>query len=57
MRKLKLRRTELFKNKMCALALMVIGGLTTSIDGDATFLVLTLMIGIPLFLAKKNCME
>lgn len=47
-----IRRTA--KNKMVALALIVIGLIIRAITGEATVLVLTLMFGIPLFLARQN---
>ena len=46
------RRT--LANKVCAVALALIGGLVTMIDGDATFLVLALMIGVPMFFAHEQ---
>lgn len=47
-----LRRT--YKNKICVLALILIGILSTIISNDATVLVFTLLIGIPLFFVKDN---
>lgn len=47
-----IRRT--YKNKLCALALIIIGIIITNIDNDATSLVFTLLIGIPLFFSKQN---
>lgn len=47
-----IRRT--YKNKLCALALIILGIIATSIDRDATVLVLTLLFGLPLFFAKQN---
>lgn len=46
------RRT--YKNKLCALAMIILGIIATSIDRDATVLVLTLLFGLPLFFAKQN---
>ena len=46
------RRT--YKNKLCALALIIIGVIATNIDNDATVLAFTLLIGLPLFFAKRN---
>lgn len=46
------RRTA--KNKMVALYLIATGLIVRAITGDATVLVLTLMFGIPLFLARQN---
>lgn len=45
---------ETFKNKLYATILIMLGIIPTKIDGDATFLVLMLMFGIPLFFARKN---
>lgn len=47
-----IRRTA--KNKMVALYLIAAGLIIRAITGDATVLVLTLMFGIPLFLARQN---
>ena len=47
-----IRRT--YKNKLCALALIIVGIFTTIIDNDATFLVFALLIGISLFFSKQN---
>ena len=47
-----IRRT--FVNKVCAVALALIGTLVTMLDGDATFLVLALMIGVPMFFAHER---
>lgn len=46
------RRT--YKNKICVVALILIGILSTVISDDATVLVFTLLIGIPLFFVKDN---
>ena len=43
-----------WKNKLCVLALIMLGLLTPIISGDATVLVFTLLIGIPLFFVKEN---
>lgn len=45
---------ELMKNKIMSIILMVIGVLSIFIEGDATFTIFSLMIGLPLFFAKKN---
>lgn len=47
-----LRRT--YKNKLCAIALIIIGFLPIYIENDATVLVVLSMIGIPLFFEKEN---
>ena len=43
-----------YKNKLVAIALITIGLLVMFLVGDATFLVFAMIIGIPLFFAKKN---
>jgi len=57
MRKIKLRRTELFKNKMVSLALLACGLLVGRIDGDYTAFVMLAMFAMPLFFAKQNYIE
>lgn len=47
-----LRRT--YKNKICVLILILIGIISTIVSDDATVLVFTLLIGIPLFFVKDN---
>lgn len=47
-----IRRT--LANKVCAVALALGGVLVTKLDGDATFLVLALMIGVPMFFAHER---
>lgn len=42
------------KNKLYATVLIILGWLSTLIDGDATAFVFLLMIGVPLFFAKEN---
>lgn len=42
------------KNKSYALILLCAGVLSVFIDGDVTVFILSLMMGIPLFLARKN---
>ena len=48
---------ETIMNKIVSLILIMIGVLSTFIDNDATFLVFTLIIGIPLFFEKDNCIS
>jgi hypothetical protein len=43
-----------WKNKICAIALICAGMISMMIDGDATALVLMLIIGIPLFFTEKE---
>ena len=49
------RRT--LNNKMAALALIAIGLILRAMTGEATVLVLTLMFGVPLFLARRNYIQ
>ena len=46
------RRTIL--NKFLAIMLIMLGMIGTTIGNDSTFLVFTLMFGIPLFFSKRN---
>ena len=58
MRKMRIRPSKLFKNKMVALALLACGWLVGSIsDGDYTAFVLLAMFAIPLFFAKENYIQ
>ena len=43
-----------FKNKLCAIAIILLGVVSNFISCDATFLVFALLFSIPLFFAKKN---
>jgi hypothetical protein len=45
---------KLRKNKICALLLIFGGAVSVLLEGDSTFLVFTLMIGIPLLFSKQN---
>ena len=47
-------KKELLRNKVYSLLFMTLGALSVLIEYDATFFVFTLMLGIPLFLAKEN---
>lgn len=47
-------KRELLRNKLYSLILITVGALSILIEYDATFFVFTLMLGIPLFLAKEN---
>jgi hypothetical protein len=42
------------KNKLMALALALMGCLSTLIDGDVTALVLVLVVAVPLFFTREN---
>lgn len=44
------------KNKLAAIALVGVGIVPMLIDGDATVLVLMLIIGVPMFFAKESWM-
>ena len=42
------------ENKLYAVALMGIGALTMLVSKDATFLVFTMLLGIPMFISKRS---
>lgn len=44
-------------NKLVAIALLVLGVLSTKIEGDGTFLMFIGMVSIYLFFIRKNCIE
>lgn len=46
--------SELIKNKIAAILLLVIGFLTMLIDNDGTAFLLIALVAIPLFFAKEN---
>lgn len=43
-----------WKNKIMALLIILIGILSVSIDGDATFLIFAIICGSFIFFAKEN---
>lgn len=45
------------KNKIAAIALVIIGVLTAYESKDSTFLVFSLMVGAFLFISKENCIN
>ncbi|CAK7007980.1 MAG: hypothetical protein EUB_01577 [Eubacterium sp.] len=45
---------DTLKNKLYSVALVGLGAMTVPIEHDATFLVFSLMIGIPMFFSKEN---
>ena len=45
---------ETIKNKLCAVALLILGTITAIISNDWTFFVFTAFLAIPLLLAKEN---
>lgn len=47
-------KRKLLKNKIYAVVLILLGVVPILTDGDGTFFIFTLMLGIPLFLAKAN---
>lgn len=47
-------RRDLIKNKIYGIIFIMIGALTVPIEWDATFFLFTLMLGIPLFVAREN---
>ena len=46
-----------YKNKLVALALIALGFMSISFERDATFLVVTLLIGTLLFFDKDNWID
>ena len=48
---------EKWKNKVCALALILIGLLTAVLTGDGTGFVFIAFFAIPLFLAMENWIQ
>jgi hypothetical protein len=48
-----LRKT--WKNKIVAIALMVLGYLSTLIENDGTAFILLLIIALPIFFTKEDC--
>lgn len=53
-KKIKRNFRKTYKNKLVAIALLLLGVLSVGIENDATFLVFTLIFAIPLFLAKED---
>ena len=47
---------ETLKNKLSAIALLIVGTIPVMIDGDGTALVFLGCIAIPMFFAKENWM-
>ena len=47
-----IRRT--YKNKLCAIALFIIGVVPVFIENDGTLMIITSCISIPLFFSRKN---
>ena len=45
------------KNKLAAVALMMVGMVPTLLEGDASFLVSASLFAVPLFLSKNDCFE
>ena len=45
-----------YKNKLCAIVLLMAGMVPVWLDRDGTALLLMLVIAIPLFFSKKNYM-
>lgn len=54
MKKMRIRRSKLFKNKMTALAVLGLGYIPVLIDGTGTPFIMLAMIAVPLFFAKEN---
>ncbi len=49
-----MRRRELLKNKLYAMAIIFLGALSVLVERDTTFFLFTLMAGLALFFSKKN---
>ena len=45
---------KLLKNKLCSIALMLVGYFTIGLEGDCTAFVFTLLLGLPIFFANEN---
>lgn len=45
------------KNKLMASLLILIGLVSNRIEGDGTFFIFTLLIGVPLFFEKTNWID
>ena len=43
-----------YKNKLCAIGLFILGTLSVFIDYDPTFLIFTMMVGLPLFFTRRK---
>lgn len=48
---------ETIRNKIIAVIFIVAGWLSCYIDYDATFFVFSLMCGVPLFFARRDCFK
>lgn len=46
---------ETYKNKLVAIALIILGMVPVMLDGDATALMLLGFFAVPLFFTNKNC--
>lgn len=53
-KKIKHNFRKTYKNKLMAIALLLLGVLSVGIENDATFLGFTLIFAIPLFFEKDN---
>ena len=53
-RKFKYYMRRTYKNKIMATLLITIGFLSAIFIGEASFLLFTLVVGIPLFITKEN---
>lgn len=45
---------DTYKNKLYAFTIIILGVISRIVTGDATFLLLMLIIGVPLFFSKEN---
>ena len=50
-----MKTKKLIKNKLVSLTLILSGLLSIGVEGDGTFFIFALLIGIPLFFEKEDC--
>ena len=47
-------KRSLIKNKVYAVLIMLLGAVPMIVDGDGTFFIFAMALGVPLFFSKKN---
>lgn len=47
-------KSELLKNKIFAIAILIFGALTVLVTADASFFIMTIILSMCLFFSKKN---
>lgn len=50
-------KRKLFKNKIMSMILILIGYITMHVFNDCTVFILMLMLGLPVFFARKNVIQ